>query len=249
MAAMDPREVFAIFRASCLKRAREIRDFIARSKSFSLNFKETQELREMRRALKDQFACMEETWDNLLQCVRLYAIDIDNNAVFGELVGVMKSTKKVIDKAFLASEQFTQVSPVCADVGVVSCLEAGEGKDEDVGEDILKEKDVNEDVDEDAEEDVLEEDVCRSGTGEDVSKDVGEDAGGDVLEEDVRRSGIGEDCDDGVNRDVSGNTDGEEIRSSRGMKNLVKHQNVFSTVCRSVYGLFSTPSGHQNRED
>ena len=70
----------------------------------------------MRRALEDQFACMEETWDNLLQCVRLYAIHIDNDAVFGELVGVMKSTKKVIDTALLASEQFTRASPVCTDV-------------------------------------------------------------------------------------------------------------------------------------
>ena len=53
MVAMDPREVFTIFRASCLERAMEIRDFIAGSKSFSLNSRETLQLREMRRALED----------------------------------------------------------------------------------------------------------------------------------------------------------------------------------------------------
>ena len=48
-----------------------------------------------------QFACMKETWDNLLQCVRLYTIDIDNDVVFGELVGVMESTRRVVDAALL----------------------------------------------------------------------------------------------------------------------------------------------------
>ena len=112
-AEMDPREVFATFRASCLTRAKEIRDFIARRVSFGLDFKETLELREMRRAMEDQFACMEETWDNLLECIRLNAID--NDAAFGELVGVMKSTKRVVDAALLMSEQFTRASPVCTD--------------------------------------------------------------------------------------------------------------------------------------
>ena len=46
----------------------------------------------------------------------------------------MKSTKKVIDKALIASKQFIQASLVCADVGAVSGLKAGEGKDEDVRE-------------------------------------------------------------------------------------------------------------------
>jgi hypothetical protein len=190
-------------------------DFVARNKSFSLSFTETLELEEMRKALEGQFPCIEETWDNLLQCVQLYAIDIDNDAVFGELVGVMKSTKEVVDAALLASGQFTRSSPVCPDVAMVSGLDAGEGKDANDGEDILKEKDVNEDIDEDVEEAVLEEGTCKSGTGEDVSEDVGEDAEGVVLEEGIRRSGIGEDCEEGVNRDVGGNTDGKEIRSSQ----------------------------------
>ena len=49
-------------------------------------------------------------------------------------MGDMKSTKKVIDKALIASKQFIQASLVCADVGAVSGLKASEGKDEDVRE-------------------------------------------------------------------------------------------------------------------
>ena len=75
---MDPREVFATFTASCLKRAKDIQDFIARRKSFNLHFKESLlKLGEKRKVLKQQFACMKETWNSLLQCIQLYAIDVD----------------------------------------------------------------------------------------------------------------------------------------------------------------------------
>jgi hypothetical protein len=57
-----------------------------------------------------------------------------------QLVGVMKSTKEVIDVALLASGQFTRPSPVCPDVAMFSGLDAGEGKDANDTEDILKEK-------------------------------------------------------------------------------------------------------------
>ena len=46
----------------------------------------------------------------------------------------MKSTKKVVDTALLISEQFIRATPVCTDVGEVSGLDAGEGKDADNGE-------------------------------------------------------------------------------------------------------------------
>ena len=125
----------------------------------------------------------------------MYAIDSDNDAVFGELAGIMKSTKRVVDTALLMSEQFTQASPVCAEVSEVSGFDTGKGKDADDGVDTLKKRDVN-DVKKDAAEDVLAEDACRSGTGEDA-----EDG---VLEEGIRGSGISGDYDDGVKRDVWG---------------------------------------------
>ena len=111
VATMDPREVFASLRAYCFERAKEIRDFIAGRNSFSLNRRETLKFGEMRRALEDQFAHVEETWNNLLKYARLSATDVDNKAAFGDLADVMKSTKRVMVAALLLFEQFTRASP------------------------------------------------------------------------------------------------------------------------------------------
>ena len=96
---MDPRDAFAAFRASCWQKVRVIQDFIARRESFHLTYGEAWELEEMRDILTDQFACMEETWDNLLKSVNVYSIDTDRDAVFGEFAGIMKSTRRVMDMA------------------------------------------------------------------------------------------------------------------------------------------------------
>ena len=97
MAAMDPQEVFAAFRASCWQKTRVIWDFITGRENFDIDVREALELREMRRVLRAQLACMEETWDDLLRCVTIYANDCDNNPVFGDLKGVMESTRRVVD--------------------------------------------------------------------------------------------------------------------------------------------------------
>ena len=152
---------------------------------------------------------MEETWDNLLQCVGLYTIDINNGAVFGELAGVMQSTKRVVETTLLLSEQFMQASPVCADVDEVSDSDKGEGKDTYDREDILVERDIKEDVEENGAED-----VCKNGN-----------AGGaedGALEEGIRGGSINEDYEDGVKRDIGGNADGKEVRNCQGTKETVK---------------------------
>ena len=161
--------------------------------------------------------------DNLIQWVRLYAIDIDNDKIFGGNYG---DHKKVVDKALFESEKFLQLSPVCEDVSHDIGEEAGEDVNQNVSQDITQDggEDAGEDIGEDSEQDFCEGDVRRSN----ISEEAGEDADQDVLEEDICRKGIGVDVrrdvveeihtfrevpgsELDVRKDVSGNTDGEEI--------------------------------------
>ena len=47
----------------------------------------------------------------------MYSIDTDRDAVFGELAGIMKSTRRVVDTALKLSGQFRQAPSVCAEIG------------------------------------------------------------------------------------------------------------------------------------
>ena len=58
----------------CVKR---ILDSVNRHTSICLNFKEVQELRELRAALEDQFICTMENWDNAMH-------GVEDDAVFNE---------------------------------------------------------------------------------------------------------------------------------------------------------------------
>jgi hypothetical protein len=140
----------------------------------------------------------------LLQCVQLYAIDIDNDAVSGRYEVHQRGHRRGLVSIRSVHTAIAGLSRRC----YVLWVRCGRGQG-------CKWYRRHPEREEDAEEAVLEEGTCKSGTGEDVSEDVGEDAVGVVLEEGIHRSGIGEDCEEGVNRDVGGNTDGEEIRSSQ----------------------------------
>ena len=70
----------------------------------------------MREALAGQYANMEETWDNLLQCVREYSIDTDSDVAFKELADVMRFTKRVLNAALDLSGHFTQTPIVQTEV-------------------------------------------------------------------------------------------------------------------------------------
>jgi hypothetical protein len=79
----------------------------------------------MREALAGQFENMEETWDNLLQCVREYSIDTDSDVAFKELADVMRSTRRVLNAALDLSGHFTQMPTV--QVKVVGVPDTDEG--------------------------------------------------------------------------------------------------------------------------
>ena len=123
MAGIDPREAFAAFRASCWQKATAIKVFVIGRTSFEVSSVEFLELRLLREALARQRADMEETWDNLLQCVREYSIDTDSDVAFKELEDVMKSTRGVVNTTLYLSGRFKQSPEV---VGVPDA-------DEDIG--------------------------------------------------------------------------------------------------------------------
>jgi hypothetical protein len=188
MAGMDPQEAFAAFRASCWQKAMAIKDFGTGRTSFEINSTEFLELGKMRRVLTGQFANMEETWDNLLQCVQEYSIDVDSDTVFKELADVLRSTKRVVDAALVLSGHFKQASPVQAGVVGISDADKGKNVDENVAGDIGGNE-------------------TGGGDGTEVRK---EDIGGN-REEGLRDvEGVADSKEAGL-RDDGGNADGEEV--------------------------------------
>ena len=159
---MDPRNAIAAFRASCWHNAKLIQDFVTERESFNLTFDEAWKLDEMRDILKDQMEGMEETWDNLLGSIRLHSIDTDRDAVFGELSGLVASTKRIVNMALKVSGQFGVAPPVYVEIGEGSGPEEAEDK---------ATKDILDDVAVDLEEGVVNDDT--------VDKSITDNADGD----------------------------------------------------------------------
>ena len=61
MSTKNPKRVFPSFKTKCLKKAQMITDFIEDHSSESISADEGLELKELRTALKVQFARMEES--------------------------------------------------------------------------------------------------------------------------------------------------------------------------------------------
>ena len=76
-------------------KARDILYFINRDMSVGIKSVEILELKELRRALEDQFASMQESWDNLIQCA------IDHCTIFDEIAEIFRTTKEAVDKALV----------------------------------------------------------------------------------------------------------------------------------------------------
>ena len=73
-----------------------ITDFIEDHSSESISADEGLELKELRTALKGQFARMEESWDSSM-------LSVENDIVFDEVEEIMTSTRAAVDKALAAA--------------------------------------------------------------------------------------------------------------------------------------------------
>ena len=86
MATKNPKRVFPTFKTKCLTKAQMITDFIEDHSSESISADEGLELKELRTALKGQFARMEESWDSSM-------LSVENDIVFDEVEEIMTSTR------------------------------------------------------------------------------------------------------------------------------------------------------------
>jgi hypothetical protein len=109
---MDPRNTLAAFRASCWTKARLIQDFVTGRVSFELTFNEARELDEIRVALRNQIAEMEDTWDDILENVRQHSINTNKDAAFGEWSRLVTSARKIVDMALKVASRFQEAPPV-----------------------------------------------------------------------------------------------------------------------------------------
>ena len=106
MAAKNTKEVFPTevqkkfqpLEAACFRKTKELWAFFNRHMSVGLNSEEILELKEQRTALKDQFAYMEESWDNLM-------LGSDFSTIFVKLVELVRAILGAVDKALLESEK------------------------------------------------------------------------------------------------------------------------------------------------
>ena len=96
MATKNPKRVFPTFKTKCLTKAQMITDFIEDHSSESISADEGLELKELRTALKVQFARMEENWDSSM-------LSVEDDIVFDEVEEIMTSTRAAVDKALAAA--------------------------------------------------------------------------------------------------------------------------------------------------
>ena len=114
---MDPRNTSAVFRASCWTKARLVPDFVTGRVSFALTFNEARELDEIRVALRNQIAEMEDTWDDILENVRQHSFDTNKDAAFGEWSRLVTSARKIVDMALKVASRFQEAPPVSEEFG------------------------------------------------------------------------------------------------------------------------------------
>ena len=100
---LDPKNALAAFRASCWTNTQLIRDFVTGRTNFALSYDEAKELDEMVDILKDQMEGMEETWDSVLDNVRIYFIHTKKNRLFQELSKMVVFTRRIVDRGILHS--------------------------------------------------------------------------------------------------------------------------------------------------
>ena len=72
-------DIFLNFKASCLNRARDIRDLSAKRDNLNLSAREYGELQRMIETLNEQFELLEDAWRTLLRYVQDYSIKVDED--------------------------------------------------------------------------------------------------------------------------------------------------------------------------
>ena len=101
MAVKNPKKVFPSFKAACLKRATEVRDFVNKHSSVGLNPRKVLQLEGLQEDLRDQFKRMQQDWDNA-------KADIANDIVFDEVEAMVNTAEEAVGTALYKSERLLE---------------------------------------------------------------------------------------------------------------------------------------------
>ena len=94
------------FRAACLNRSVDIRNFAEGRDSFVINSDERKCLRESTEMLTEQIEFLQDAWNTMLRCAKEYDIDLDRNNAFRALELTRNHALRVAEQAFSIWDQF-----------------------------------------------------------------------------------------------------------------------------------------------
>ena len=120
-------DIFLNFRASCLNRANDIRDFAAARDNLKLEAADQSEMSRMTEILNEQFEFLNDAWRTLLYYVQRYSIEVDKDEAFQDVKKAKEHTTKVVEMAFNISEQFTKT---CIEVNQVAYVAVEENMED-----------------------------------------------------------------------------------------------------------------------
>lgn len=94
------------FRAACLNRSVDIRNFAEGRNSFVLDINERKRLRVLTDMLTEQIEFLQDAWDTMIRCATEYDIDLDRDDAYKALEVTRDHALKVAEQAFDISDQF-----------------------------------------------------------------------------------------------------------------------------------------------
>ncbi len=88
---LDPKTTLDAYQSSCQAKAHRIARLMAGRKGFDLSRKEAEHPDDMIAVMVDQFEAMEDLWEDIIEIVSQYPVDINNDTLVTEWSGTITS--------------------------------------------------------------------------------------------------------------------------------------------------------------
>jgi hypothetical protein len=140
---LDPKTTLDAYKSSCQAKAHRIARFAAGREGFDLSRNKAEHLDDMVGVMVDQFDAMEDLWDDIIEIVHQYPVDIHNDALVTEWSGIITSTRRIVNRVISTSDRYTFSYPDTLGLdGSDVFFSAGEHVDGDIPDnDLATEKD------------------------------------------------------------------------------------------------------------
>jgi hypothetical protein len=140
---LDPKTALDAYQSSCQAKAHRIARFMAGRKGFDLSRKEAEHLDDMIGVMVDQFDAMEDLWEDIIEIVNQYPVDINNDTLVTEWSGTITSTRRIVNRVLGTSDRYAFLDPNTLGLdGSDVFFSAGEHMDDDIpNDDVATEKD------------------------------------------------------------------------------------------------------------